>query len=137
MNLFVDIVNDNVEEIEKQKKFYDRYLSVLDLSAEFYLQTIKEIFHDFSIAKGQMISRGRVIDPSCIDKTAILCIEGESDDITGIGQTKAALKLCRKLPDDKKHYHLEPAVGHYGIFSGGKFRRNIAPVIKTFIAKNR
>jgi poly(3-hydroxybutyrate) depolymerase len=134
INLFIDIVNNNAEEIDKHKKFYNRYLSVLDLPAEFYLQTIKEIFHNFCLAKGEMVSRGRNIDPSCINKTAILCIEGQNDRITGIGQTKAALDLCRNLPDSKKHYHLEPTVGHYGIFSGGKFRRNIAPVICNFIA---
>jgi poly(3-hydroxybutyrate) depolymerase len=133
VELFKDLVTDNLEEAEKQKKFYDRYLSVLDLPAEFYLQTIKEIFQDASLAKGTLVSRGRKIDPSTITNCSILCVEGEKDDITGIGQTKAALDLCSNLPKNKKHYHLQQGVGHYGIFSGGKFRRNIVPVISDFI----
>jgi poly(3-hydroxybutyrate) depolymerase len=133
IDFFNDLINNNTEEAEKHRKFYNRYFTVLDLAAEFYLQTIEEIFHKFSLAKGNLISRNRAIDPSKIKNTTLLCIEGEKDDITGIGQTKAALDLCKSLPDNKKLYHLQGGVGHYGIFSGGKFRRNIAPVITEFI----
>lgn len=131
-NLYHDSLNNDIEELEKNKNFHDRYLSVIDLPAEFYLQTVKEIFQEHSMAKGQMSSRGRKIDLSLIKNTALLCIEGQNDDITGIGQTKAALTLCNNLADEKKHYHLEPNVGHYGIFSGGRFKRNIAPLIIEF-----
>jgi poly(3-hydroxybutyrate) depolymerase len=133
VGLFEDLITNNIEEAEKQKKFYDRYFSVIDLSAEFYLQTIKEIFQDFSLAKGTLVSDGRKINLANIKKSALFCIEGEHDDITGIGQTKAALDLCSNVASDKKQYHLQEGAGHYGIFSGGKFRRNIAPMITDFI----
>jgi poly(3-hydroxybutyrate) depolymerase len=136
IDFFYDLVNDNTQEAQKHRKFYDRYFSTQDLPAEFYLQTIEEVFQKFSLAKGSLVSKNREIDLSKIRNTAILCIEGEKDDITGIGQTKAALHLCKELSDNKKFYHLQSQVGHYGIFSGGKFRREIAPVITEFIYNN-
>jgi poly(3-hydroxybutyrate) depolymerase len=135
IKLVEDLVANDLVEARKQKQFYNRYLSVLDLPAEFYLQTIQEIFQKFSLAKGELVSRGRLINLANIERSALLCIEGERDDITGIGQTKAALELCRNVPSDHKYYHLQPGVGHYGVFSGGKFRREIVPVITNFINK--
>ena len=108
----------------------------MDLPAEFYLQTIKEVFHDFSLAKGTLISRGRKVNLDFINNTAIMGIEGENDDIAAVGQTKAALKLCKNVPDSKKYYHLQKAVGHYGSFSGSKFKENIVPKIKEFVYAN-
>jgi|JFJP01.1.fsa_nt_gi poly(3-hydroxybutyrate) depolymerase len=136
IELFHDLLNNNTAKAEKQKKFYNEYLSVMDLPAEFYLQTIKEVFHDFSLAKGTLISRGRKVNLDFINNTAIMGIEGENDDIAAVGQTKAALKLCKNVPDSKKYYHLQKAVGHYGSFSGSKFKDNIVPKIKEFVYAN-
>ena len=131
-----DLFKGDIIEVDKHEKFYDNYLSVLDLPAEFYLETVSEVFQKFSLAKGKMLYRNEQVDLSSIKSCAIFCIEGENDEITGIGQTKAALNLCNKLSADKKLYHLQPQAGHYGIFSGGKFRRNIAPMIVNFINQN-
>lgn len=135
IELFKHLSADKDDEAENQKKFYDEYLSVMDLPAEFYLQTISEVFHKCSLARNQLVSRGRKVDTTKITKTAILGIEGELDDISGRGQTKAALELCSNIPESHKQYHLQKGVGHYGVFSGSKFRNEIAPVISKFIQK--
>lgn len=135
-DLFKDLVGGNEEQVDKQKKFYDEYLSVMDLPAEFYLQTIKEVFHDFSLAKDKFVSRGRKVHLDSITKSALMGIEGENDDIAAVGQTKAALSLCKNIPDSKKKYHLQKGVGHYGAFSGSKFRQEIVPSIKDFVYAN-
>ena len=136
IDLFNDLVNQNTEKAEKNKKFYNEYLSVMDLPAEFYLQTIKEVFHDFSLAKGKLISRGRKVNLDSITNSALMGIEGENDDIAAVGQTKAALSLCKNIPDSKKSYHLQKGVGHYGSFSGSKFKASIVPKIKEFVYAN-
>jgi poly(3-hydroxybutyrate) depolymerase len=136
VNLFKNLLIEDDAEAEKQKKFYDEYLSVMDLPAEFYLQTIKEVFHDFSLAKGKFVSRGRKVDLTAINQCALLGIEGEKDNIAAVGQTKAALNLCKNIPDSKKGYHLQKGVGHYGSFSGSKFRESIVPAIKDFVYAN-
>ena len=133
INMFKDLVAENDKEAQRQKTFYDEYLSVMDLPAEFYLQTIREVFQNFSLANNKLISRGRKVEPASITSCALLAIEGEKDDISGIGQTKAALELCTNLPEPKKKYYLQPGVGHYGVFSGSKFRNSIIPIIKDFI----
>ncbi len=135
-DMFKSLVVENNAEANKQKKFYDEYLSVMDIPAEFYLQTIKEVFHDFSLAKGKFISRGRKVNLEAISKCALMGIEGEKDDIAAVGQTKAALNLCKNIPDSKKKYHLQKGVGHYGAFSGSKFREQIVPAIKDFVYAN-
>eukprot|EP00916_Digyalum_oweni_P019794 GHVL01033041.1.p1 GENE.GHVL01033041.1~~GHVL01033041.1.p1 ORF type:complete len:416 (-),score=46.66 GHVL01033041.1:1480-2727(-) len=136
VDLFKNLLVEDDEKAENQKSFYDEYLSVMDLTAEFYLQTIKEVFHDFSLAKGKFISRGRKVDLTAITKCALLGIEGENDDIAAVGQTKAALNLCKNIPDTKKGYYLQKGVGHYGSFSGSKFRNIIVPEIKDFVYEN-
>lgn len=136
VELFKNLLADDEAGASKQKKFYDEYLSVMDLTAEFYLQTIKEVFHDFSIARGKFISRGRKVNLDSISKSALMGIEGEKDDIAAVGQTKAALNLCKNIPSSKKVYHLQEGVGHYGSFSGSKFRSVIVPKIKEFIYAN-
>jgi poly(3-hydroxybutyrate) depolymerase len=118
------------------KAFYDEYLSVCDMTAEFYLQTIEQVFQEHSLPKGEFVHRGEKIDPSAIVDTALLAIEGERDDISGIGQTKAALDLAPKLAASRKKYHLAKEVGHYGIFNGSKWRTKIAPVVEEFIRAN-
>jgi poly(3-hydroxybutyrate) depolymerase len=115
------------------KKFYDEYLSVCDMTAEFYLQTIDHVFQRHSLPKGEFVHRGKPIDPDAIRDTALLAIEGERDDISGIGQTHAALDLAPHLPAAKKKYYLAEEVGHYGIFNGSKWRKRIAPVVEDWI----
>ena len=124
------------EEADKTRLFYDEYLSVCDMTAEFYLQTIEHVFQRHSLPKGEFVHRGKPIDPDAIRDTALLAIEGEHDDISGIGQTRAALDLAPHLADDKKQYHLARDVGHYGIFNGSKWRSRIAPVVEDWIRKN-
>ena len=116
------------------KDFYQEYLSVCDMTAEFYLQTVEEVFQTHSIPNGTFAHRGEVVDLRAIDTTALLAIEGERDDISGIGQTKAALKLTPGLPDKKKRYYLAEGAGHYGIFNGSRWRDTIAPVVEEFMA---
>ena len=134
--LFEHLVRGDEEEAEKRTSFYQEYLAVMDLPAEFYLQTVKTVFQDHALPKNEMIARWHPVLPEKIKRTAILCIEGELDDISGVGQTKAALKLTKGLSSDKKHYHLQKGVGHYGVFNGGRFRRDIVPVISKFIREH-
>ncbi|MBL8630712.1 MAG: polyhydroxyalkanoate depolymerase [Rhodospirillaceae bacterium] len=134
--LFDHLVQGDEEEADKRRDFYDEYLAVMDLPAEFYLQTIKTVFQEHALPKGEMIHRWHPVKVSAITRTALLAIEGELDDISGVGQTKAALDLATNVPDDMKHYHLQKGVGHYGIFNGGRWRRDIAPVVKTFIRQH-
>ncbi len=132
-DMYKSLLIENDEKVDKQKKFYDEYFSVMDLPAEFYLQTIKEVFQDFSLAKGKFVSRGRKVNLAAIEKCALLGIEGEKDDIAAVGQTKAALDLCKNIPNSMKQYYLQKGVGHYGAFSGSKFRNMIVPKMKEFV----
>jgi poly(3-hydroxybutyrate) depolymerase len=125
------------ESAEATKRFYDEYLSVCDMTAEFYLQTIEHVFQKHSLPKGEFVHRGVPIDPDAIRDTALLAIEGERDDISGLGQTRAALDLAEHLPAEKKKYHLAREVGHYGIFNGSKWRNRIAPVVEEWIRANQ
>ncbi|MEQ9334957.1 polyhydroxyalkanoate depolymerase [Thalassobaculum sp.] len=134
--LFDHLVQGDDDEAEKRTAFYDEYLAVMDLPEEFYLQTIKTVFKDHALPKGEMIHRWHPVKPEAITRTAILCVEGELDDISGVGQTRATLDLATSLPDDMKKYHLQKNVGHYGIFNGGRWRREIAPVVKDFIREH-
>ena len=121
---------------QSTKDFYDEYRAVCDMTAEFYLQTVQEVFQDHAIPNGTFLHRGEVVDLGAITDTAILAIEGERDDISGVGQTKAALKLATGLPKAKKHYYLAEGAGHYGIFNGSKWRGKVAPVVEDFIAEH-
>jgi poly(3-hydroxybutyrate) depolymerase len=135
MKLFGHLVEGDGESASAHRKFYNEYLSVADLPAEFYLQTVVEVFKNHSLPKGERICRGELVDPSAITQTAILCIEGELDDISGVGQTKAALDITPNLPTAKKKYHLQKNVGHYGIFNGRRYRELIRPAITDWINK--
>jgi poly(3-hydroxybutyrate) depolymerase len=106
------------------------------MTAEFYLQTVDVVFQRHLLPKGELKHRGKKVDPAAIRDTALLAIEGERDDISGIGQTKAALDIATRLPSSKKEYFLAKDVGHYGIFNGRKWRERIAPVVEKFIAAN-
>ncbi len=134
--LFDHLVQGDEEAAEKKSAFYEEYLAVMDLPAEYYLQTVKTVFQDHALPKGEMIFRWHPVRPDQITRTAILCVEGELDDISGVGQTKAALTLARNLDADRKGYHLQKGAGHYGVFNGGKWRRDIAPAVKRFIRKH-
>ncbi len=136
IDLYKSLLIEDKVNSQRQIDFYDEYLAVMDLPAEFFLQTIKEVFHNFSLAKGNFISRGRKVDLKAIKKCALLGIEGEKDDIAAVGQTKAALNLCSNIPDKLKQYHLQKGAGHYGVFSGSKFRQDIVPIIKDFVYKH-
>jgi poly(3-hydroxybutyrate) depolymerase len=131
--MFKHLVQGDGESAEASKAFYDEYRSVCDMTAEFYLQTVDVVFQRHLLPKGEMKHRGRGVDPKAITDVALLAVEGERDDISGIGQTRAALNIARKLPADLKHYHLAKGVGHYGIFNGTKWRTQIAPVVENWI----
>ncbi|URW75994.1 polyhydroxyalkanoate depolymerase [Sphingomonas donggukensis] len=132
--LFKHLVAGDGESADATMDFYEEYRSVCDMTAEFYLQTIHTVFQDHSLPKGTMLHRGRTVDPAAITDIAVLAIEGERDDISGLGQTKAALTIATKLPAKLKRYHMAPGVGHYGIFNGSKWREKIAPVVEDWIA---
>ncbi len=131
--LFKHLVAGDEDSADATKAFYEEYRSVADMTAEFYLQTIDVVFQKQLIAKGEFDHRGVRVDAEDIAKTALLAIEGERDDISGLGQTRVALKLARTLPDGDKQYYLAAGVGHYGIFNGRKWRETIAPVVESFI----
>ncbi len=132
--LFKHLVAGDGESADATKAFYDEYLSVCDMTAEFYLQTVKAVFKEYLLPRGLLTHRGKTIDLGKIHDTALLCIEGERDDISGVGQTRAALKLTPGLSDELKKYHLHPDVGHYGIFNGSKWRGKIAPIVEQWMA---
>jgi poly(3-hydroxybutyrate) depolymerase len=134
--MFKHLVDGDDEGADSTRAFYDEYRSVCDMAAEYYLQTVEVVFQRHLLPKGQMTHRGRPVDPKAIKDTALLAIEGERDDISGVGQTRAALDLAAKLPKAKKQYLLAKGVGHYGIFNGRKWREQIAPAVEKFIAAN-
>jgi poly(3-hydroxybutyrate) depolymerase len=132
VKLFQHLVKGDGESADAHRKFYNEYLSVADLPAEFYLDTIDAVFHRHALPKGELEHRGQRVKPEAIRHTALLTIEGELDDISGVGQTAAAHKICVNLSEDRKHHHLQKNVGHYGIFNGRRFREHVVPVITGF-----
>jgi len=137
VDLFHHLVKGDGESAEATRKFYDEYMAVMDLPAEFYLQTIREVFQQHSLPLGTLESRGRLVEPAAITKTAVLSVEGENDDICAVGQTSAVHELLPRLARRKKHQHLQPGVGHYGVFNGRRWSNEIYPVVKRVIAENR
>jgi len=131
--MFKHLVVGDGESAAATKSFYDEYRSVCDMTAEFYLQTVEHVFQNHSLPKGELLYRGRKVYLGKIVDTAILAVEGERDDISGIGQTKAAIDLAINLPDAKKKYHLALKVGHYGIFNGKRWREQIAPIVEDWM----
>ena len=134
--MFKHLTVGDDESAQATKDFYDEYRSVCDMTAEFYLQTVEEVFQRHAIPNGEFVHRGKVIDLGAITDTAIMAIEGERDDISGVGQTKAALHLTTGLDEGKKRYYLAEGAGHYGIFNGSKWRTKIAPAVEEFMAKH-
>jgi poly(3-hydroxybutyrate) depolymerase len=137
IDLFHHLVKGDGESAAATRKFYDEYMAVMDLPAEFYLQTIREVFQDHLLPLGRFRSRGRLVEPAAIEQTALLTIEGENDDICAVGQTGAAQELLTGLPKRKKFHHLQPGVGHYGVFNGRRWTNEIYPVLKGVIAAHR
>ena len=133
--MFKHLVRGDGDSADLTKKFYEEYRSVCDMTAEFYLQTIRTVFQEHALPEGKFTHRGRVIHLEDIHDTALLAIEGERDDISGVGQTRAGLLHSPNLPAEMKHYHLAMNVGHYGIFNGSKWRAQIAPVVEEWIAQ--
>jgi poly(3-hydroxybutyrate) depolymerase len=135
-DLFKHLIEGDGDSAAAHRKFYDEYLSVSDLPAEFYLDCIEQVFQKFLLPKGEFRYQGELVKPQAITKTALLTLEGELDDISGVGQTEAAQHLCTGLPDKMRHHHMQKGVGHYGIFNGRKFREHVVPIIVDFIHKH-
>ncbi|WAJ28526.1 polyhydroxyalkanoate depolymerase [Jeongeupella avenae] len=131
-DFFWHLVKDDGDSAEKHRSFYDEYNAVMDMTAEFYLQTVEEVFIKHSLPKGTITHRGRRIDLTAIRTTALLTIEGENDDISGVGQTEAAQDLCTSIPAANRVHYVQPKVGHYGVFNGSRYRAEIAPRILDF-----
>lgn len=131
-DMFNHLVEGDGDNAEKHREFYDEYMAVMDLTAEFYLQTVETVFVRHSLPNGTMMHRDQLVDLGAIRRCALMTVEGEKDDISGVGQTKAMHDLCINLPKDKQLYHLQTEVGHYGVFNGSRFRKFIAPKIVEF-----
>jgi poly(3-hydroxybutyrate) depolymerase len=134
--MYKHLVQGDGESADASKAFYEEYRSVCDMTAEFYLQTIDVVFQRHALPKRELMHCGRRVDPAAITDIGLLAIEGERDDISGLGQTRAALTLATHLPDAKKRYLMAEGAGHYGIFNGSKWRDTIAPVVEDWIAAN-
>lgn len=133
MQYYKHLVQGDGESAETHRKFYDEYLAVMDLPAEFYLQTVERVFQKHLLPKGEFVWKGLTLDLGKITNTALFCIEGELDDISATGQTKAALDLCTGIKASRKKYHLQKSVGHYGLFNGRRWREHIRPLITQFV----
>ena len=136
VQFFKDIIHGNVDNADRHRDFYDEYMAVLDMDADFYLETMDRIFLDQHLPKGLMQYHGETVNCSDITDIPILTLEGENDDMISLGQTEAALHLCDKLPIKMKKHYVQKGVGHYGIFNGSKYREGVAPKIKDWINKH-
>jgi poly(3-hydroxybutyrate) depolymerase len=134
LDMFNHLVKGDGDSAEKHREFYDEYLAVMDLTAEYYMQTIETVFVTHQLPKGEMKHRGESVDLMAIRNCGLMTVEGEKDDISGVGQTQAAQDLCANIPPAKKQHYLQLGVGHYGVFNGSKFRSQIAPRICDFHA---
>jgi poly(3-hydroxybutyrate) depolymerase len=132
--LFTHLARNEMKEAAAIKEFYDEYFAVLDMPAEFYIETVRTVFQEARLAKGELTHRGRTVDPSAIRKTRLLTVEGERDDICGLGQTSAAHDLCARLPEHMKRHHMQADVGHYGLFGGKKWETQIYPIVRETIS---
>jgi poly(3-hydroxybutyrate) depolymerase len=134
--LFTDLIKGDGDSVTKHEEFYDEYLAVMDLAAEYYLQTVESVFVRHDLPNGTMQHRGKPVDLTAIRRVALLTIEGENDDISGVGQTEAAHALCANIPAAMKSHYLQTGVGHYGVFNGSRFRAEIQPRIADFMLTN-
>jgi poly(3-hydroxybutyrate) depolymerase len=135
-DFYEHLVKNDGGSAEKHREFYDEYLAVMDLTEEFYLQTVDTVFIRHALPKGEMVHRSVPVDPSAIRNIALMTVEGENDDISGAGQTKAAHTLCPNIPDEMKLHYVQPDVGHYGVFNGSRFTNEIAPRIIDFVKRH-
>jgi poly(3-hydroxybutyrate) depolymerase len=133
-DMFTHLVEGDDDSAEKHRDFYDEYLAVMDLTAEFYLQTVDKVFVEHALPKGKLLHRNDKVDPSVVRRIGLLTVEGERDDISGIGQTQAAHDLCCNIPGAMKADYLQEKVGHYGVFNGSRFRNEVVPKIRGFHA---
>jgi len=136
IELFNHLVRGDGDEADDRKAFYEEYRAVMDLPAEYYLQTVKQVFQEHQLPRGLFVSRGRKVEPRAITRTALLTVEGERDDISGVGQTKAAQDLCTGLAPGQRAHYEQPGVGHYGVFNGRRWKSEIAPRVTAFIKKH-
>ena len=134
---FDHLVKGDGDNVQKHRGFYEEYLSVMDLTEEFYLQTISDVFQEFKLPRGEFYHRGERIRPDLIKRTALMTVEGENDDISGIGQTQAAHEICKSIPEAMRLDYIQPDVGHYGVFNGRRFATEIYPRMREFMRTMR
>ncbi|GJE80486.1 polyhydroxyalkanoate depolymerase [Methylorubrum thiocyanatum] len=134
--MFDHLVRGDGDSAARHRAFYDEYLAVMDLTAEFYLETIERVFINHDLPRGTLRHRGERVDLGAIRRCHLMAVEGEKDDITGLGQTRAALNLAVNLPEAAKSYHMQPGAGHYGIFNGSRFRADIVPLVRDFMERS-
>jgi poly(3-hydroxybutyrate) depolymerase len=132
-DLYENLANGEIEKAALTKAFYDEYFAVLDLTAEFYLETVRYIFQEYALPLGKLKWHGATVDPSAIRRTMLLTVEGERDDICAVGQTVAAHDMCSKLRPYLKRHHMQAGVGHYGVFSGKRWENQVYPIVKNVI----
>lgn len=132
LEFFDHLVKGDGDSARKHREFYDEYRAVMDLPAEFYLQTVDTVFVRHALPNGQMKHRGNVVDLQAIRRAGLLTVEGENDDISGLGQTAAAIELCSSIPSSRKVHYEQSKVGHYGVFNGSRFRNEIVPRVREF-----
>jgi len=133
-DFYTDLVKGDLEDADAHRRFYDEYNAVLDMPAKYYLDTIRVVFQDFLLPRGEWVVNGEKVDPSAIRDTALLSIEGELDDIAGLGQTEAAQALCTGIAADRREHFIVEGAGHYGIFSGRRWREVVYPKVRDFFA---
>src|SRR6201989_457820 len=131
--LFKNLVKGDGDLVDKHRDFYDEYLAVMDLAAEYYLQTVETVFIRHALPKGEMTHRGKPVDPSKIRRAALMTVEGEKEDISGVGHTEATHGLCSSIPDHRRVHYVQKGVGHYGVFNGSRFKSEIVPRIHDFM----
>src|ERR1700761_6702114 len=131
--LFSNLVKGDGDQVDKHREFYDEYLAVMDLAAEYYLQTVESVFVKHAPPKGEMSHRGKLVAPSKITRVALMTVEGENDDISGLGQTEATHELCSSIPNHRRVHYVQKGVGHYGVFNGSRFKSEIVPRISDFM----
>jgi poly(3-hydroxybutyrate) depolymerase len=132
-SLYDDIVRGDLDKAHATRSFYEEYFAVADLPAEFYLETVRDVFQEYALPLGRLMYRGRVVDPRAIRRTALVTIEGEKDDICALGQTLAAQDLCGSLRPYYRTHYVQPGAGHYGVFSGSRWKNSIYPVVRDVI----
>jgi polyhydroxyalkanoate depolymerase len=133
LDLYECLANGDLEKARPTIAFYDEYFAVLDLTAEFYLETVAWVFQEARLAKGELTFRGRRVEPRAIRRTALLTVEGERDDICALGQTAAAHDLCGCLKPYMKRHHMQAGVGHYGVFSGKRWEEQVYPIVRNLM----